>query len=179
MTPEPGSPLWITRRKWPDAPHYELEGVVLGDDECGIWLGSQAGVKFRLPNRDEITTEYPAVFCVPRHDWFLAHFWLGHPEVEIYVDICAPAEWSPEAVSVIDLDFDVIRWNAAKGGHAELVDEEEFEEHRITLRYPEELQASARKAAQEVLARVTRRDAPFNLEAAAPWVAAMSRSTRP
>jgi protein associated with RNAse G/E len=165
--------LWLVRRKWPDAPHYEMSGVVLGEDRFGTWIGTKAGAPIRLPSREERAADYDAVFCVPPDDWFLAHFWIDHPEVEIYVDICGPAEWSPDKVSVIDLDFDVIRWNAAKGGHVELVDADEFEEHRVTLSYPEALETGARRAASEVLDRVTRGDAPFDLAIAAPWIDAL------
>lgn len=161
--------MWLVRRKWPDSPHYEMSAVVLGEDECGTWLGTKAGAPVRTPSGDERPADYSAVFCVPPDDWFFAHFWIGHPEVEIYVDICAPAVWSRDKVSMIDLDFDVIRWNAARGGHVELVDEDEFEEHRVALRYPEGIESGARRAAAEVFDRVTSSDAPFNLAAAEPW----------
>jgi protein associated with RNAse G/E len=166
--------VWLVRRKFPDAPHYEMSGVVLGQDEFGTWIGTKAGATVRLPSRDERPADYDAVFCVPREDWFLAHFWLGHPAVEIYVDICSPAAWTDGRVTVIDLDFDVIRWNAAKGGTVELVDEDEFEEHRVSLGYPDDLQDAARRAAKDVLARVTAGDNPFNLAAASRWIEALS-----
>jgi protein associated with RNAse G/E len=168
--------MWIVRRKWPDSPHYEMSGVVLGDDEYGTWLGSKAGTPVRTPSGEERTGDYSAVFCVPRDDWYFVHFWVGHPEVEIYVDICAPAEWATDKVSMVDLDFDVIRWNAAKGGHVQLVDEDEFEEHRVSLAYPDDLEANARRAAQDVLGRATRGEPPFNLDCAAPWLTALERS---
>jgi protein associated with RNAse G/E len=142
--------VWIVRRKWPDSPHYEMTGDVLGEDEHG---------------------DLYVVWCLPRDDWFLLHFWHGHPEVEIYVDICTPGQWTDDRVTVIDLDFDVIAWNAAMGGHVELVDEDEFEEHRLSLEYPAELQDNARRAAADVFARAQSRRAPFTLETAQPWLA--------
>jgi uncharacterized protein len=60
-------------------------------------------------------------------------------------------------------------WNASKGGRVQLVDEDEFEQHRVALGYPVELQDHARRSAAEVFDRVQRGDAPFNLACALPW----------
>jgi len=163
----------LVRRKWPDSPHYEGFGVVLGRGGHGTWVGCKKGNRVKLPSGEERAGEYNVVSYVPDDDWFVMHAWHEHPEVELYVDICAPAVWSPSQVTVIDLDFDVIRWNAAKGGEVELVDEDEFEEHRSTLRYPEEIEAGARRAAVDVLDRVTRRVDPFNPSCVEPWLSVL------
>ncbi len=163
----------IARRKYPDSPHYEMTGEVLGEDPHGVWIGSPLGSVVRLPTGDERLSQQNAVFCLPRDDWFLLHFWHGHPEVEIYVDICTPTVWTADCATVIDLDFDVIKWTALKGGGVELVDEDEFEQHRVALAYPQELQDDARRAAADVLARVQSGGAPFNLETASPWLEAL------
>lgn len=43
-------------------------------------------------------------------------------------------------MSQIDLDLDVVRW---LDGSVEIIDVEEFEEHRVALDYPGELVAGA------------------------------------
>jgi uncharacterized protein len=170
MWPALGSEVRVKRRKWPDAPHYEMTGRVLGEDDYGIWVGARAGSKVVLPNRTEIPGERNAVWCVPRDEWFLVHFWHGHPEVDTYVDICTPAVWSELEVKMVDLDFDVVVWSEARGGHVELVDEDEFEEHSVAFDYPEDLVVNARRAAADVFARVQAREAPFTLAAADRWL---------
>jgi protein associated with RNAse G/E len=150
-----------------------MSGSVIGEDECGTWFGCTKGDPVRLPNGDERPMEYSGLVCLPHDDWFAMHYWHAHPEVELYVDISTPVVRTADAVTVIDLDFDVIRWNRAMGGHVSLVDEDEFEQHRVELSYPDDLQAAARRAAQDVLARVTRREKPFNLETVAPWLDAL------
>ncbi len=169
-----GTQLVLARRKWPDSPHYEVSPRVLGDDAHGTWFGSRKGGTIKGPSGKEFLGEQDAIFCVPSSDWYLVHYWQDHPSVAIYVDICTPATWSDGLVSVIDLDLDVVRWTAAKGGHVELLDDDEFEEHRIALGYPDQLQADARRAAADILDRVTRAEPPFTLEAAAPWFAALA-----
>jgi protein associated with RNAse G/E len=163
--------VWATRRKWPDGPHYEVLTTVLGEDEHGTWLGAPVGTRVILPDRSEREGQFPVVSCVPRDEWWFAQFWFEHPEVDIYVDICTPARWVDDRVIVVDLDFDVIQWNAAKGGHVSLVDEDEFEQHRVELAYPDELQADARRSAADVVTRMERGEPPFNVACATPWLA--------
>lgn len=95
--------------------------------------------------------------------------WLGHPELDIYVDVAAPAIWSDRGARMVDLDFDVIVWN--DGRPAELVDEDEFEQHRIELAYPPHLVDDARRAASDIFRRVRAGEPPFAQESLAPWQA--------
>ena len=160
----------IERRKWPDTPHYGWPATMLGEDEHGAWLGCPGGRRVSMPDGTETIGERAAVWCVPWDDWFLVGFWLEHPEVSIYVDVCTPAAWSDGGARMIDLDFDVIVWRPAKGGHVELVDEDEFELHRVALAYPDDVIAGARTAAADLLQRVRAGEPPFTAAAAAQWV---------
>ena len=67
-------------------------------------------------------------------------------------------------------DANVVVWS---GGGVELVDADEFEQHRIELAYPEALVADARRAATDVLTRVQAGMGPFSLAAASPWLSAL------
>lgn len=174
-----GDEVWIERRKWPDSPHYGTLGVVLGGDEHGTWVGARPGSLVVMPDGTERRGEWHAVWCVPHDDWFLLHVWHGHPEVHLYIDICTPPVWNDRGARMIDLDFDVVVWNAQMGGHVELVDEDEFEQHRVELAYPADLVERARRAATDVLTRVQRAQAPFSVEASAPWLRGLVQGERP
>jgi protein associated with RNAse G/E len=175
MGPAVGTRLFVERCKWPDEPHYGAEGVVLGEDDHGVWVGAGPGhTVYRGP--DEVFVgEYAVVWCVPRDDWFMAHFLVGHPRVDIYVDVISPPTWTDRGARMVDLDFDVIVWN--DGGGIELVDADEFEQHRVQLDYPDDLVADARRAAADVFARVRARVGPFSLAAAAPWLRVLAESS--
>ena len=177
MRPVLGSQVRLERRKWPDAPHYGMTGKVLGEDDSGVWVGARAGSTVVLPNGTETPGQYDVVWCIPRDKWLLAHFWHGHLEVDVYVDICTPAVWNERGVRMVDLDLDVILWNQSKGGHIELVDEDEFEEHSVAFDYPEDLVVGARRAAADILAKVQAKEAPFTREAADPWLMLLCQVT--
>ena len=170
MTPAIGSEVWLERRKWPDSPHYGVAGTVLGQDRHGVWVGAPMGSMIVNPDGSTRQGRFPAVWCLPNEEWFFVHFLLGHPDLMVYVDICTPPVWSDRGARMIDLDFDVVVWNSTKNGLVELVDEDEFEQHRVTLGYPEELVAATRNAAADVFARTRAGVAPFTFETAQPWL---------
>jgi len=168
--PAIGAVVRVERRKWPDAPHYGTTGTVLGHDDRGVWVGTKAGSTIVLPDGSERRGDRSAIWYVPHDDWYLLHYWHEHPEVLLYVDICTPAVWTERGARTIDLDFDVIVWCEAMGRGIELVDVNEFEEHRVALGYPDALVADARRAAADVLERVRAARPPFDVEHVRPWL---------
>lgn len=150
-----------------DVPHYGAEGVFLGEDEHGLWAGANAGNRIYKGTEAVVTGSHRIVWCLPRDGWFLAHYLEGHAELDIYIDIAAPAVWSERGAKLVDLDLDVIVWN--DGRAVQLVDEDEFELHRVALGYPDDLVDSARSAAARVLEEATAGAAPFGSATAARW----------
>ncbi|MGI8793737.1 MAG: DUF402 domain-containing protein [Acidimicrobiales bacterium] len=170
-----GSEVWLERRKYPDSAHYGVQARFLGEDEHGLWAGAAPGHLVTKGEADSFRGQQTVVWCVPRDGWFLAHYLVGHPELEIYIDIAAPAVWNDRGAKLIDLDLDVIVWTQADGRGVELVDEDEFEQHRVELAYPQELIDGAIRAGAEVLAQATAGAAPFTVATAQPWVEALDR----
>jgi protein associated with RNAse G/E len=170
MMPTVGSTVWIERRKWKDDPHYGAEGILLGEDEHGHWVGARPGSRVYKGTGPHRVGSHRIVWCVPRDGWFLSHHLVGHPELDIYIDIAAPAAWSLRGAKLVDLDLDVLVWN--DGRAVELVDEDEFELHRRELAYPDDLVRAARAAASHILEQATAGAPPFDGATAARWIEA-------
>lgn len=157
--------IWIERRRWPDRPQSRVQGYLLGRDEHGTWLGLPAGhevlrgddVLYHGPN--------PVVMCIPDQGWWVANWYDG--AVELFVDVTTPAAWQGDRVVIVDLDFGVI----VQQGSARLVDAERFEEQRLLYEYPSTVEAGARAASTEVLAKADAGEPPFSLDVAAGWFA--------
>lgn len=79
-------------------------------------------------------------------------------DFELYVDIVTPPTFAETTITMVDLDLDVVRW---PDGRAELIDEDEFDEHQIRYGYPQDVIDHAVATAAEVLEAVTRRAPPF------------------
>lgn len=147
-------------RKWPDAPHWEYDGLLLGKDSHGTWIGITEGTLLTSPARS-FHAEADHVTLVPHRAWWLATFYGEdqHRPFDLYIDVATPAVWhGAELVRAVDLDLDVIR---STTGRVWVDDEDEFAQHRISLAYPPHVVERAIASAQRILAAVTERTAPF------------------
>ena len=149
-------------RKWPDDPHWEFDGLRLGVDTNGTWVGIPEGTLLASPVR-AFHAAADHVTLVPHDAWWLATFYgVDDPKrpFDTYVDIATPAVWhSDDLVRAIDLDLDVIKGTT---GRVWVDDEDEFAAHRKALGYPHEVTEHAIGSCQDVLEAVSAAKPPFD-----------------
>lgn len=152
--------VMVRTRKWPDEPHWEFEGVRLGIDGHGHWVGVPLGTLLSRPGMT-MTARAPHVVLVPHDGWWVATLYGGHADrpFDIYVDVTTPAVWTDDEVRAVDLDLDVVRDRA---GGTWIDDEDEFAEHQVSLAYPEDVIAAARASATSLLEAVRAGEPPFD-----------------
>jgi uncharacterized protein len=158
----------LATEKWGGRSHYRGDNVHLGDDEHGTWLWGAAGRTIYRDDEPLFVTEHDALTLVPPGRWWAPSWWIGHPELEVYVNINTPAERRGDRIVWVDLDLDVIRF---RDGRVEVVDRDEFEEHQVRYGYPGDLIARAEAVTAEAHELVTRNVPPFDGLAAAGWIA--------
>ena len=169
---EPGTPVRVEMTKWGDRPHWQFEGVLLGSDEHGDWVGIVAGTHHHRPGY-AFHSEVDSVTLIPRDDWYAATFHRPGIWCDLYVDIATPGEWDGDVLRAVDLDLDVIRMSPqppvdhplatlAGPGEAFVDDEDEFAEHQVAYGYPPEVVRNARDACDRVLADVRAGRAPYD-----------------
>jgi hypothetical protein len=175
--------------KWGDRPHWHFEGIHLGSDEHGDWLGFPAGTHNQRPGL-ELVSEVDCVTLVPPGGWHLPTFHAPGIWCDLYVDIATPGEWDGTLLRAVDLDLDVIRMSAqeptstrsapqnlsAGPGEVFIDDEDEFAEHQVAFGYPDDVIRTARASCDEVLAAVLAGTAPYD-GTARRWLAELSRLT--
>ena len=152
--------------KWGGGPHYSGTVYVLGDDDLGTWLWGPCGRTVSRGSQVAFRTDQDLVALLPVHGWWSATWWLGHPEVELYVNIQTPAERAAGVIRYIDLDLDVVR---LVDGTCEIVDQDEFEAHQVELGYPAQVVEATARTASHVLGAVRRGAPPFDGAAARHW----------
>ena len=162
--------------KWGDQPHWEFDGLYLGSDVHGDWIGfpadtlmSRPGVEVRPPN-----AQVGLVPAGPDADraW-LATFHGPGRSVRTYVDMTSVPAWDGAVVRAVDLDLDVIE---ELDGTVFVDDEDEFAEHQVLFGYPAEVVALAESTRDAVLAAVSERRTPFD-GAAARWLEVLDTLT--
>jgi uncharacterized protein len=77
---------------------------------------------------------------------------------ESYANVSSPATFDGETVRWVDLDLDV----TIRAGVVELLDEDEFAEHRVRMGYPDDVVSGALEAASKLLELAARRAPPFD-----------------
>ena len=148
-------------RKFDDSPHWVHDEILLGEDECGTWIGQHAGMLSARPGAS-FRTESPNVTVLPPGEgWVATIFDDAQPAgTEIYVDIVD--ELDVAGLTAIDMDLDVV----LQRGRLWIDDEDEFDQHRVELGYPDEVVARCRADADRVLAMIRDGQPPFDGRAA-------------
>ncbi|MBL1099763.1 DUF402 domain-containing protein [Streptomyces coffeae] len=153
----------VNYTKYDGTLHWNLRMRRLGEDEHGVWLGLPGGSVMRKGHGPDVPITCAHVVLFPRGAWWTAAFNAAPRETEVYVDITSPPEWvSPDEVTMVDLDLDVVRKRT--DGNTRLVDQDEFAEHQVRFGYPAEVVAEAEAAGQWLLEAVTRGTRPFGAE---------------
>lgn len=145
--------------KHPDTPHWRQPMRRLGRDEHGTWLGMDAGAPFQKGDAPPVPSPTPMVQLIaPEAWWTLLYNGPGH-RYPVYVDVTTPARWvGPARVEMVDLDLDVV---CDAAGEVAIIDQDEFDEHQVSLGYPPAWIAAASAAADEVAARLRGGAEPF------------------
>jgi hypothetical protein len=172
-----GDPIRVELTKWGDRPHWEFDGVYLGSDEHGDWIGFPSGTLMARPGM-EVRPANDQVGLVPAGD-DADRAWLGTfhgpgGSVRTYVDMTTVPHWDGSVVRAVDLDLDVIE---TLDGEVVVDDEDEFAEHQVLFGYPAEVIALAEASRDAVLASITARRAPFD-GSSAPWLAVLDGLVR-
>ena len=89
---DPGTAIRCEMSKWGDRPHWQFEGVFLGSDEHGDWLGFPAGTHNHRPGH-EFHSEVACVTLVQPGRWHLPTFQAPGIWCDLYVDVTTPAVW--------------------------------------------------------------------------------------
>lgn len=171
-------------RKWDDSPHWANEGIYLGRDRWGDWIGQPVGWSSRRPGR-QFTAAGPNVTLIPHPDAATgaADFALTvnrrHPKgVRIYIDLGWDIRWGGGADAVeaglpvlatgIDMDLDVVRVEGERGTWVD--DRDEWAEHSIRYGYPREIMSHLEALALDLEERVRAQTPPFDDATADAWL---------
>jgi uncharacterized protein len=167
----------VVMTKWGDLPHWEYNGVLLGSDEHGDWVGVSAGTPMSRPGA-ALVTPFDQVSLVPGAGLadqrsFIATFHASGSPVSVYVDMTTPPEWSGPQLSAVDLDLDVIK-NC--DGTVWVDDEDEFAAHQVSLGYPDHIIGLASRSCARIEAMVRIGVPPFDQATRAKWLTEVSRA---
>ncbi|MBB2890878.1 DUF402 domain-containing protein [Flexivirga oryzae] len=169
----PGTPVHADYRKFDGTPHWQADGLLLGVDEHGVWVGFPTGTHFERPGA-AFDMECDSVSLFPDAGFTPAFNDVSDPErVQVYVDTTTPPSWSRTEhgwrVTMIDLDLDVVR---RRNGFIYVDDEDEFLDHQKEFGYPPDLVEGAESTTRAVFTALRDARAPFD-DSGWRWLAAL------
>ena len=158
---EAGTRVRVDMTKWGNKPHWGFDGIYLGEDEHGEWIGHPVGTAFARPGKGWVA-DWDSVSLIPHRD--AAHFAAfnrpnGRVSSQIYVDMCTPPMWQDSTVTCIDLDLDVVK---KFDGSVYIDDQDEFEHHQLEFGYPPEIISMTEDSAERVYLAVKEGRAPYD-----------------
>jgi hypothetical protein len=154
----PSEMVRVVYSKYDGSAHRDYPARRLAEDELGVWLGVVKGTESVYHGRPSVE-QIPFVLLVPHSGWWTGMFNPPPRTSEVYCDMATPARWDGDTVHIVDLDLDVVRRRAT--GAVELLDEDEFEEHRVRFGYPDDVVAHARAASAELFVQLGNGTEPF------------------
>jgi hypothetical protein len=146
--------------KYPRTLHWRHDMVLLGEDHHGTWLGAPRGTVIQRGEEEPTSWKHPFVQLIQvDRPWI--PIWNVEPEkVEIYVDVTTvPTRPALDRYEAIDIDLDVVRF---VDGTIKVVDEDEFDDHRVSLNYPDWMVDQARATTASVAVAIETGAPPFD-----------------
>jgi protein associated with RNAse G/E len=168
-----GQAVRVEFTKWDGREHWVYDGVYLGEDEHGEWIGHPAGTLMSRPGRSFTdTTDWLTLVPSDHRPWLATYNTLQH-HLRIYIDLTTPAVWDGATLHTVDMDLDVV---VRRDGQAPYIDDQdEFAEHQLTFGYPAEVVALTERTAHQLLTAVNAGDPPFDATAD-HWLAELGHS---
>ena len=152
-------PVTVQYFKYPRELHWRHDVVRLGEDGYGVWLGGVAGSTIQRGYEPPTESRDPFVQLIPSDAWWVLIYNGDRPKTRYYVDIVTPPEWvDGSRVEMIDLDLDVVRY---QDGSVAVLDEDEFEQHRVDRNYPAEIVERVRATTEEIASALQDGAEPF------------------
>jgi len=134
--------------------------VYLGEDHHGTWLGAPTGTVIQRGEEPPMTWHRPFVQLIQSDKPWIPIWNVNPDRTAIYVDITTvPTMPASDRVETIDVDLDVVQ---LVDGRIQILDEDEFDHHRLQLGYPDWLVAQARASTAQIVVDIERQAPPFD-----------------
>jgi|HigsolmetaGSP11D_1036233.scaffolds.fasta_scaffold02381_3 hypothetical protein len=151
----------VQAQKYGGVPHYEWSTSLAEVNDRYVLVYSEKNRQLVHHTKKSIfVMDHAAIEIFPLHEWYTVSIALtGTNEHRYYCNICMPSQFDGQRVTFTDLDLDVVRYPPEDW---KVVDEDEFAEHIIRFRYPEELVHRAIEEKNKLLETIREGRFPFD-----------------
>jgi uncharacterized protein len=164
--PQPGEKIQIHSYKHNGAIHRVWEETkVLKGTQSSIIGGNDRTLVIESDGRTWITRE-PAICYFDANNWFNVIGMLRQDGIHYYCNISSPFIVEDDALKYIDYDLDI---KVYPDMTYMLLDEEEYERHRVAMNYPKELDVILKRNVDTLIQWIHQRKGPFAPDFVDTW----------
>lgn len=165
-----GRPLIIRYRKFNGRPHRTNGAYYLGMDEHCHWVGCVAGETVKRSDQENVWhASWVVGFALDRNYTLNVNVVTEEVSTRFYSDMTSVPTWHEVngqlEVRAIDLDLDV---KVLRDGFVTVVDRDEFDEHQVSMNYPQDVIDAAEAGCEFVFDGFTQGYEPF-VSVATAW----------
>jgi protein associated with RNAse G/E len=128
--------------------HQQEDLIVLVNDQT----------KIKEASGKEWVSRVPSIAYFPKDLWYNIIALMEPEGVRFYCNIASPRYMYQGVLTYIDYDLDVIR---SVDGQIQIVDQEEYDNHRLVYRYPKLVETKVRNGLNQLLSRLHTGITPF------------------
>lgn len=166
LYPQAGQQIQIKSYKHDKSLHRVWDSSTVLQTGATSWVVGNDRILVRESNGTEWRTREPAICTFGKGQWFNTIGMLREDGVHYYCNIGSPYRWNKNALEYIDYDLDV---KVFPDMTYVILDQEEYEEHRKLMNYPENIMFEIQRGMNELLSLIHQRKGPFEADYIERW----------
>lgn len=166
LYPKIGDRIKIKSYKHDGSLHRVWDSSTLLQKGTTCWIVGNDQVLVSEADGREWKTKEPAICTFGKGQWFNTIGMLREDGVHYYCNIGSPYRWHNSALEYIDYDLDV---RVFPDRTYMILDQDEYEEHRRQMGYPESVRKQIDQGLNELLSLIFQQKGPFEPEYVERW----------
>lgn len=164
--PQPGSFIKIESYKHDRSFHRMWDRTLVVHVSDTVLIGGNDKVKVTESDGREWKTREPALCVFGRGQWFNTIAMIREHGTYFYCNIGSPFSYQKGVLTYIDYDLDI---KVFPDGSYDILDREEFAEHRMRMRYPNEVVSRVESEMKTLVSMIENGKGPFQAGFVERW----------
>lgn len=164
--PHPGQDIKIKSYKHDGSLHRVWDSSTILQRGSSSWIIGNDRILVRESDGNQWRTREPAICTFGKEQWFNTIGMLREDGVHYYCNIGSPYRWHDQSLQYIDYDLDV---KVFPDMTYTILDEEEYEEHRKQMNYPDTIMFEVKRGLEELLSLIHQKKGPFEVDYVERW----------
>lgn len=153
--------VYIQSFKHDGSLHRTWDKVTILSEDDTKYVGINKATQITESNSKTWIAREPALYFLYKHHWFNIIAMSREQGIYYYCNLASPSIYDGEAIKNIDYDLDI---KFFPEGNYEILDEDEFKQHRKQMKYPSVIEKKLRDEISLLIQLHANNENPFNKE---------------